>query len=632
MSYSTSSGAPLRILTIDGGGVRGISSLYILKDIMAQVKRQYKADHPDDPNKKLRPCDVFDLICGTSTGGLIALMLGRLKMDVSDVISQYGQMSKEIFTANSYKANARFDHEILEKCIKNAIVSSSLGVDADCLLEDESKPKTFVISTYLRGSGAVAARMRTYSSITSDPFEATIWEVARATSAAPTFFKSITIDGIEYGDGGTGWNNPAEEAINEAHRIWPRQPIACLVSLGTGLEDPIQLRDQNGQVKDSFVRKLFQKAAPRQAFQIAVAEYCVKSLTSCETVHQRLNEDPARHGLADSYFRLNVPQGMSQIGLEEWNKMNDIKSLTIPYMETGDCYRMKQKIAKVLLNPQSIGIAREKDKHGRTALHRAALRGDLEEIEAQLNQGADINAEDQDGWTPLICALKQDHFEAFKALITYGADINKPDKKKFTPLHLAFGAGDVSLSQRKDYINFKMTLISASRIKLDEKDHEERTPLLYAVMSGSVFFVNLLLGNGADVNDKDNLGRTAMHHAVFLESEEMMEMLFQGGADINAQDDTGQTPLHWAGGMNKAGVATWLCDHGGDTKLLDKYNKTALQVAIASQAADSEQVLMTIALRNLYVRDAQLAKKQLFAYGVEEEEIAGPSRGKGRED
>jgi patatin-like phospholipase/acyl hydrolase len=79
MSNSISSGAPLRILSIDGGGVRGISSLYILKEIMAQVQRQYRIDYPND-TKKFKPCDVFDIICGTSTGGLIALMLGRLKM------------------------------------------------------------------------------------------------------------------------------------------------------------------------------------------------------------------------------------------------------------------------------------------------------------------------------------------------------------------------------------------------------------------------------------------------------------------------------------------------------------------------------------------------------------------------
>ena len=40
---------PLRILSLDGGGVRGISSLYMLKDLMAQVNRQYRLDHPDEP-------------------------------------------------------------------------------------------------------------------------------------------------------------------------------------------------------------------------------------------------------------------------------------------------------------------------------------------------------------------------------------------------------------------------------------------------------------------------------------------------------------------------------------------------------------------------------------------------------
>ena len=72
--------SPLRILSLDGGGVRGISSLYILKEIMAQVSRQQAFDNSNEPKSKPRPCDIFDMICGTSTGGLIALMLGRLEM------------------------------------------------------------------------------------------------------------------------------------------------------------------------------------------------------------------------------------------------------------------------------------------------------------------------------------------------------------------------------------------------------------------------------------------------------------------------------------------------------------------------------------------------------------------------
>ena len=62
-----------RILTLDGGGVRGLSSLLILKEIMEEVARKTGEVEP-------RPCEYFDLIGGTSTGGLIAIMLGLLGM------------------------------------------------------------------------------------------------------------------------------------------------------------------------------------------------------------------------------------------------------------------------------------------------------------------------------------------------------------------------------------------------------------------------------------------------------------------------------------------------------------------------------------------------------------------------
>jgi len=63
-----------RILALDGGGVRGLSSLLILRELMEEIARREKSD-----NTPL-PCDYFDLIGGTSTGGLIAIMLGRLRM------------------------------------------------------------------------------------------------------------------------------------------------------------------------------------------------------------------------------------------------------------------------------------------------------------------------------------------------------------------------------------------------------------------------------------------------------------------------------------------------------------------------------------------------------------------------
>ena len=71
---------PLRILVLDGGGVRGLSEVLILKFLMLRLR------HEEQKKTKQRPADLpspwkyFDLICGTSTGGLLALMLGRLRL------------------------------------------------------------------------------------------------------------------------------------------------------------------------------------------------------------------------------------------------------------------------------------------------------------------------------------------------------------------------------------------------------------------------------------------------------------------------------------------------------------------------------------------------------------------------
>lgn len=63
-----------RILSLDGGGVRGLSSLLILRDIMEDIEQRTEADETP------KPCEYFDIIGGTSTGGLIAIMLGLLGM------------------------------------------------------------------------------------------------------------------------------------------------------------------------------------------------------------------------------------------------------------------------------------------------------------------------------------------------------------------------------------------------------------------------------------------------------------------------------------------------------------------------------------------------------------------------
>jgi patatin-like phospholipase/acyl hydrolase len=79
-----------KLLSLDGGGVRGLSSIMILRALMAHMnhgRREARAE----------PWQEFDMIGGTSTGGLLALMLGRLRMSVVACEKSYLELSEAIF-------------------------------------------------------------------------------------------------------------------------------------------------------------------------------------------------------------------------------------------------------------------------------------------------------------------------------------------------------------------------------------------------------------------------------------------------------------------------------------------------------------------------------------------------------
>lgn len=61
-----------RVLCLDGGGIRGLSEILILKELMLQVRIQNHLGYTPEPY------ECFDFICGTSTGGLLAVLIGRL--------------------------------------------------------------------------------------------------------------------------------------------------------------------------------------------------------------------------------------------------------------------------------------------------------------------------------------------------------------------------------------------------------------------------------------------------------------------------------------------------------------------------------------------------------------------------
>ncbi|KAK7705080.1 hypothetical protein SLS57_010192 [Botryosphaeria dothidea] len=131
---------PLRVLSCDneslltnfedGGGMRGIASLLFLEAVMDKAA----------PGKE--PWQVFDIIGGTSTGGLIAIMLGRLRMNVKDCITFYEDAMDKVFKGgrNVWKFIRKgefYDASILEGCIKD-LIRKQLGSDDEKLFDERT--------------------------------------------------------------------------------------------------------------------------------------------------------------------------------------------------------------------------------------------------------------------------------------------------------------------------------------------------------------------------------------------------------------------------------------------------------------------------------------------------------------
>jgi hypothetical protein len=167
-----------------------------------------------------------------------------------------------------------------------------------------------VCAKYAGNLSAPAFLLRTYSYQTRDHDTPnfSILEAARATSAAPTFFKSITIDGVSYANGGFEFNNPSLVLITEAKTFFPRRPIACLVSIGSGSWDiPLSL---------SFIKRHLP---------------CIRDQLM-ETVYSESTNaivDQLLQGMDTAYIRLNSPLGHLPW---DWRNASRIEKLTSAYL------------------------------------------------------------------------------------------------------------------------------------------------------------------------------------------------------------------------------------------------------------------------------------------------------------
>lgn len=378
MATSTNSEAPylrpndskeLYLLTLDGGGIRGLSTLYILKHLMELI----------DPVNPPKPCECFDMIGGTSTGGLIAIMLGRLSMGVEDCIQEYLDLAPKIFKKKRHRLNlgghlqGRFDSEALEDGVRNLLERRVLNqIDAKIKEKLQGKIKERLPgnpgtadmgekdqakiarkhNALLKGSSNIC---RTFvcatSKSTSKPVvfssyfsrrrgldmlnEAKIWEVARATAAATSFFDEITINHETFLDGATGANCPVNTMWTEATDIWRDRDdpswnledhVKCFVSIGTGMPALKPFSDSIRGIGKTLV---------------AIATDSENTVENFKVHHPSLMN-------TRRFFRFNVPHGLESVGLEEVNKQAGIVAATREYIKGDNVLHQAEHCANII--------------------------------------------------------------------------------------------------------------------------------------------------------------------------------------------------------------------------------------------------------------------------------------------
>ncbi|EKM81516.1 hypothetical protein AGABI1DRAFT_83008 [Agaricus bisporus var. burnettii JB137-S8] len=273
-----------------------------------------------------KPCDYFDLIGGTSTGGIIALMLGRLRMDVDTAIKNYDDLAKQVFSAMKLWGDGKFKATTLEAAMKS-VVKTVTGDSESPLLEGDQAGvcRTFVCAKNAHNMD-IPVLFRTYQSGETHS-NCKIWEAARATSAAPTFFKRAIIGRNQpFIDGGLGRNNPSQVVLEEANVLFGARQIGCLVSIGTG---------------QAGVNKIKKPGLLQQILPTDVIDALKRITTDCESTHQAMLRRFAN--LPNIYFRLNVDQGMQGIELSEWEKLSNVEAHTMQYM------RKEEVVGKLVL-------------------------------------------------------------------------------------------------------------------------------------------------------------------------------------------------------------------------------------------------------------------------------------------
>lgn len=310
----------LRILSIDGGGTRGLVSLEILRRIEESTKKRIH--------------ELFDLICGVSSGAIITMAIGSGRFTLDQVETFYREMSDNIFKTDFWSSTPRlllshayYDASIFEKTLRRVFGNTSLLN----LASEANRPKLVAVSVNAHSVQPFLFRTYAHNPALGNLFDGTcraeVWQAIRASSAAPGYFQEFKFGSSILLDGGMLVNNCTGVAHAEANTLWPHEPIQCIVSVGSGKFKPNDVMNVNAT-------SLYEKA-----------HGLVYSATDTETVHMIL------HRSLKNYYRFN-PQLSENILISENRRMklDQLQKEAKQYMTNNEM--MVEQVAKQLTRPR----------------------------------------------------------------------------------------------------------------------------------------------------------------------------------------------------------------------------------------------------------------------------------------
>lgn len=265
----------MKILCIDGGGIRGILAISVLKAI--------------EENYKCKIADLFDVFAGTSTGAIIAAATS-IRKDMSKIYEIYYKHGDKIFERN---ATVGFFKSIYTNLHLRNYLQDAFG---DVLLSEIEKPlllpavdinemKPYVHRSHVRSSKEEKENVK-------------LWDAVLSSCSAPVYFPPNEMENRHLSiDGGLWANNPSLVSITEALSFFQKKlEDIHIFSIGTGLQRiPFQDKEEGNWGAQSWL-----------PFQFPSLKITPKILDLALHISSEAISYHCRHMLKDNYFRLNA--------------------------------------------------------------------------------------------------------------------------------------------------------------------------------------------------------------------------------------------------------------------------------------------------------------------------------------